>query len=133
MLDREHRTDEAHVDRALPVVDVGVDDQPARTDTGVGERDVEASERLGRGRGERFDRGFVGDVALDDAHRVAERLLHRREPRLVDVADDHARAVVHEPLDRGEADARAATGHECDPILEPHAGAFSTTSSGAIS
>ena len=80
-----------------------------------------------------FDRTLVGDVALDDPHGVTEPLLDLVEPRLVDVADDDPRALGDEPLHRGEPDARPAAGHDRDLVLEPHAGAFSTTSSGAIS
>ena len=65
--------------------------------------------------------------------RVAEALLHLVEAALVHVADGDARALAHEALDGREPDARAASGDDRHSILEPHAGAFSTVSSGAIS
>ena len=78
-------------------------------DAGVVADEVDAAESLQRRRGERLDVGLLADVGANGEHLDAvagDRLLGRRERRLLDVGEDEVHPGAGEALRQGQTRCR---------------------------
>ena len=104
------------VEDVLGVVD---DRRRLAEDAGVGERDVEAAEALGRDAYRRGDLLGVGHVGHDVGGALGADLVgHDGEAVLVDVGQHHPGSLVGEQARRGGADAPSAARDQRDLALE---------------
>ena len=113
-----------------PRVEVGVEDRVVlgRADPGVVERDVDRAVGVLGGPEERVDLVLVRHVDVDVRRHVgpAELVRRARAPAVVgQVADDDLGALGDEPAYGRQADARAASGDDRDPVLDPSCHVFS--------
>jgi len=97
---------------ALPLGKVGLDELLADRNARVGDQDVDAAEDLVHLSERILDALFAADVDLDRAGEAGDLLLERIERLLVVVEDDDLRALEHEALGGGLADAGGAAGHD---------------------
>jgi hypothetical protein len=109
-----------HSQRRVPFRLGQVLDPCDRDDACVLDRDVHLPERIAGERVERFDLGFVGDVAVNPAGSIGTAkprggLLNIRIHR----GDDHPRAFADEAFRQGVADALVAARDDDRAVLKP--------------
>ena len=120
-LDAVDHAPEVHAEDPLPVAMRGRLETAPQRDARVVAEHVHLAEGRDRAVGQRLDRRELRHVGTD-TERLAAAAPHGRdglrEGALVDIGDDHLRALAREALDHGAADPAPSTRHHRNPTRE---------------
>ena len=119
MFRAEEDTSHEHGERGVPIVDLNLGDRPdGAADASVVEHDVEPTEHID---GELdSSRNVVLDrhIAAGETSGVAKARRGRFTCFCVEVGDDHARALVHEPLGGSQSHTAGCAGDDGHSTVE---------------